>query len=60
MEDKEQYIYRCVINGYINATLEVCAPNRIIFVNVLSVCKLKSQLHLMLKVIKTFTILYIF
>lgn len=27
----DQFVYHCVINGYRNATLEVCAPTRIIF-----------------------------
>lgn len=27
----EQFKYHCVINGFRNATLEVCAPSRIIF-----------------------------
>lgn len=27
----EQFEYHCVINGYRNETLEVCAPSRIIF-----------------------------
>lgn len=27
----EQFQYHCVINGYRNETLEVCAPTRIIF-----------------------------
>lgn len=28
--DPEKFVYHCVINGYANATLEVCAPQRII------------------------------
>lgn len=27
----EKFVYHCVINGYRNETLEVCAPLRIIF-----------------------------
>lgn len=27
----DQFVYHCVINGYRNETLEVCAPSRIIF-----------------------------
>lgn len=27
----EQFVYHCVMNGYRNETLEVCAPSRIIF-----------------------------
>lgn len=29
--DVDQFVYHCVINGYRNVTLEVCAPSRIIF-----------------------------
>lgn len=29
----DQFVYHCVINGYRNETLEVCAPSRIIFGN---------------------------
>lgn len=29
--DVDQFVYHCVINGYRNQTLEVCAPLRIIF-----------------------------
>lgn len=32
---KELYVYHCVINGFENETLEVCAPRKIIFGNVL-------------------------
>lgn len=28
------YVYHCVINAYLNETLEVCAPRRVIFGNV--------------------------
>lgn len=31
----EQFEYHCVMNGYRNETLEVCAPSRIIFGKVL-------------------------
>lgn len=31
--DVDQFVYHCVINGYRNVTLEVCAPLRIIFGN---------------------------
>lgn len=30
---KKTYLYHCVINGFRNQTLEVCAPRRIIFGN---------------------------
>lgn len=29
----DQFVYHCVINGYRNVTLDVCAPSRIIFGN---------------------------
>lgn len=29
----DKFVYHCVINGYRNETLEVCAPSRIIFGN---------------------------
>lgn len=29
--DVDQFVYHCVINGYRNVTVEVCAPSRIIF-----------------------------
>lgn len=31
--DVDKFVYHCVINGYRNQTLEVCAPLRIIFGN---------------------------
>lgn len=34
MKSEEPYLYHCVINGFGNETLEVCAPRRIIFGNV--------------------------
>lgn len=34
MKSEEPYLYHCVINGFRNETLEVCAPRRIIFGNV--------------------------
>lgn len=33
--DEEQYEYHCVINAFLNETLEVCAPKKLIFGNVL-------------------------
>lgn len=33
MTSKEPHFYHCVINGFRNATLEVCAPRKIIFGN---------------------------
>lgn len=34
MTSEEPYFYHCVINGFRNATLEVCAPRKIIFGNI--------------------------
>lgn len=31
MTSKDTYFYHCVINGFRNATLELCAPRKIIF-----------------------------
>lgn len=31
----DKFVYHCVINGYRNETLEVCAPTKIIFGKVL-------------------------
>lgn len=28
--DKDAFVYHCLINGYRNETLEVCAPKRLI------------------------------
>lgn len=41
----EKFVYHCVINGYGNATLEVCAPERIILGNILhhSDCKIEKN-----------------
>lgn len=32
----QMFVYHCVINGYGNATLEVCAPKRLILGNILN------------------------
>lgn len=32
----EKFVYHCVINGYGNATLELCAPKRLILGNILN------------------------
>lgn len=34
----DQFVYHCVINGYRNKTLEVCAPSRIVFGKILILC----------------------
>lgn len=36
----EKFVYHCVINGYGNSTLEVCAPERLILGNILHYCKI--------------------
>lgn len=36
----QKFVYHCVINGYGNATLEVCAPERLILGNILHYCKI--------------------
>lgn len=57
---KEPYVYHCVINGFENETLEVCAPRKIIFGNVLSFFSQQNGWTLMLKTIKTLFILIFF
>lgn len=45
----EQFKYHCVINGFRNATLEVCAPSRIIFgISVIYNCYTISLLNVSL------------
>lgn len=43
----EAFLYHCVINGYGNETLEVCAPQRRMLGNVF-IC-IKMHLHVFLK-----------
>lgn len=39
--NEERYEYHCVINAFLNATLEVCAPEKSMFGNVLKYSKFR-------------------
>lgn len=39
----DQFVYHCVINGYRNVTVEVCAPSRIVFGNYNFIYKKKQH-----------------
>lgn len=39
-QPRKSLFITCVINGYGNATLEVCAPERLILGNILHYCKI--------------------
>lgn len=41
----ESFVYHCLINGFRNETLELCAPNTIIYGNALTLIQLKPFVY---------------